>query len=680
MKKGFYVCLIILFMVAFLFAGEKRKITVDDCLKIEEISDVQISPEGERIVFVKSGIISSKGEKDTLKRTSDIFMVTLADNEVHRLTTHEKGSTYPRWSPDGRYLAFLSERTEKNQIWMLDMERGGEAQQLTDWKSEIKEFAWPPDSNRIAFVSEDPAEGEEGTDSGKTKKNDPYVITRTNYLFDGIGYYGDPRAYRHIWIIDLKDPKNPVKVTDGPFDDGNIFWSPDGSQIGFVSNRTGDDDDNDNTDIWVVPSQGGEVRQITTNIGSDGSIQWYPETYACWSPDGKFIAYNMTPEPNNIYKLIRLCVIPAGGGEPRCLSDGFDRDVVNIVWGRNSQFVYGLVPDKARVHVYRFSIKDGEATKILGGENRKYQLALSSNNNYFAFVSEDNNHPHDIYTASVDGNNLTQRTRANKGLMEEVQLGETERIQYENPDGQTAEGFVLKPPDFDPDKKYPLILKIHGGPQGTDGNYFAAEGQWYAANGYIVLWVNYRGSSDYGQEWQEAIAVNWYFKEYDDLMAAVDYMCQKDYVDPKRLGVTGVSYGGIMTTWIVGFTDRFAAAVAERFVVDNFSSFGVDDCTSIWEKDLGLPYEEENFTLYRKLSPISYIKNCTTPILLMQCMEDQRCPFPQALQFYMGLKKLKKAEVQLVLYPRESHGIEEIPHQADRLQRIVNWFDKYLKK
>lgn len=680
MKKGFYVSLMILFMVAVFFAGEKRKITVDDCLKIEEIADVQISPEGARIAFVKNRIMPSKDEKDTLKRTHDIYMVTLTDNQIHPLTSHEKGSAYPRWSPDGRYLAFLSERTDKNQIWMLDMDRGGEAQQLTDWKSEIKEFAWSPDSNRIAFVSEDLAEGEEGTDGDKIKKTDPYVITRTNYLYDGIGYYGDPRVYSHIWIIDLKDPKNPVKVTDGPFDDGGLFWSPDGSQIGFVSNRTGDDDNNDNTDIWAVPSDGGDVRQITTSIGSDGSVQWNPETYARWSPDGKFIAYNMTPEPNNIYKLIRLCVIPADGGEPRCLSEGLDRDVVNIVWDRSSQFVYGLVPDKARVHVYRFSIKDGKFVKILGGENRKYQLALSSNNKHFAFVLEDNNHPHDIYTASVGGNNLTQRSWINKGLMDEIRLGDTERVQFENLDGQTAEGFVLKPPEFDPDKKYPLILKIHGGPQGTNGNYFDAEGQWYAANGYIVLWVNYRGSSDYGQEWQEAIAVNWYFKEYDDLMAAVDYMCQKDYVDPKKLGVTGVSYGGIMTTWIVGFTDRFAAAVAERFVVDNFSSFGVDDCTSIWEKDLGLPYDEENFALYRKLSPITYIKNCTTPILLMQCMADQRCPFPQALQFYMGLKKLKKAEAQLVIYPRESHGIEEIPHQADRLQRIVNWFDKYLIK
>jgi dipeptidyl aminopeptidase/acylaminoacyl peptidase len=308
------------------------------------------------------------------------------------------------------------------------------------------------------------------------------------------------------------------------------------------------------------------------------------------------------------------------------------------------------------------------------------EFKLSKDNEFFAFISEDNDHPVDLFTASLDGKVIQQRTHLNQKLMDDLLIGQTEKVEFKNPDGQTVEGFVIKPPDFDPQKKYPLILKIHGGPQGTDGNYFYAEGQWYAANGYIVLLVNYRGSSDYGEAWQGAIAKNWYVKEYDDLMAAVDFMCQKEYVDPKKLCVTGVSYGGIMTNWIVGHTNRFAAAVSERSTVDNFSCYGVDDCYPWYEKDFGLPYEEENFALYRKTSPIVYIKNCKTPILLMQCIEDHRCPLPQAFQFYMGLKKLKQAEVQLVLYPREPHGIKEIPHQRDRLQRIVAWFDKYLKK
>lgn len=679
MNKNILRFLVIFLLITFSLAGEKRKMTTDDCFRVKEISDIQISPGGEQIVFVMSEVVSDKNKKDSFKRTYDIYALILADNVIRRLTTHEKGSYYPRWSLDGRYLAFLSNRTEKDQIWLLDMELGGEATQLTDWKSGIEAFVWSPGSKRIAFVSSDPPEDGEGGPS-QSKKDDPYVITRTKFLFDGVGYFGNPREYQHIYVVDLSDPKNPNKVTDGPFDDTSIFWSPDEDEIGFVSNRTGDDDNNDNTDIWVVHATGGELRQITTNIGSDGSILWWDESNPCWSPDGKFIAYHSNPEPNNLYKLNRLCVIPAGGGKAKCLSEGLDRDVIDIVWSKDSRSIYGLVPDKARVHVYKFAIADDQFSRVVGGENRVSRLAISEDNSFLALTLENNDHPDEIFTVSLDKKELIQKTWLNKPLLDDVLIGNVEKIQFQNPDLQTVEGFVLKPPDFDPEQKYPLIVEIHGGPQGTDGNYFVPEAQWYSANGYIVLWVNYRGSSDYGQAWQEAIAGDWYFKEYDDVMAAVDYMCQQDYIDPQRLGVTGVSYGGIMTTWIVGQTNRFAAAVAERFIVDNFSVFGVDDEAYYYEKDFGLPYEEDSFNQYRKTSPILYIKNCTTPILLMQCMEDHRCPLPQALQFYMGLKKLKKTDVELVLYPRESHGIIEIPHEKDRLKRIVAWFDKYLKR
>ena len=672
MKRILRVVLCIVICGIFLHSENKRPFTIDDYFKTQNISDVRISPDGEKVVFVKQEIIADKSAKGKMKRKRDIYMITLVDNEIHRLTSHEKDSSTPRWSSDGRYLFFLSSRSGKSQIWMLDMKRGGEGQQFTDWDPGIEEYACSPDSEYIAFVSKVPKKEKDAGEEEKDKKDDPYVITRTRYLYDGSGYFGDPREWHHLWVISLSDPKNPRKITDGNFDDRNCEWSPDGQHIVFVSNRTGDDDNNDNFDIWIVPSQGGDVKQFTSNIGSDVSPRW--------SPDGKYIAYLANTESNNLYKLNRLWLAPVSGGPPECLSENLDREVRNIVWSSDSEFLFGLVPDKAREHIYSFACKDGSFNRIIGGEIRLSSFNLSKLGDLFAFSLVDNDHPDEIFTAASDGSRLQQRTWLNQPLLDEVNLGKTERIEFKNPDGQTVEGFVLKPPDFDPANKYPLILKIHGGPQGTDGNYFSTEGQWYAANGYIVLWVNYRGSSDYGEAWQEAIAVDWYFKEYDDLMAAVDFMCEKDFVDSQRLGVTGVSYGGCMTSWIVGHTDRFAAAVAERFVVDNFSSFGVDDTAYWYEKDFGLPYDEKNFAQYRKTSPILYIKNCTTPILIIQCMEDHRCPLPQALQFYMGLKKLKNAETQLILYPREPHGIREIPHQSDRLQRIVSWFDLYLKK
>jgi len=672
MKKTLAVILCILLSCAFVLSESERPFTIDDCFKIKEISNIQISPDGKKIALVKKEIIPDPKKKGKQKPKQDIYLLILADNRIHRLTTRDEDSFHPRWSHDGRYLYFLSKRTAKTQIWALDMERGGEACQITDWKSGIQSFECSPGSESIAFVSIDTKKEKDAKGEDDQKKNDPYVITRTSFLYDGKGYFGDPREWHHIWVFSPKNPDDPKKITNSNFDDRSLEWSPDGQHIAFVSNRTGDDDNNDNDDIWIISSKGGDIKRLTTNIGSDGSPRW--------SPDGNYIAYIANTEPNNLYKLNKLWVTPVSGSAPRCLSQDLDRAIARIVWSTDSQFLYGLVSDKARVHVYRFDLKDGKYSEIIGGERRLSDLSLSKNGEFFAFCSEDNDHPPEIYTAAIDRSQIRQRTQLNKGLFEGVKTGKTEKVLFKNPDGQTVEGFILKPADFDPAKKYPLILKIHGGPQGTDGNYFSAEGQWYAANGYIVLWVNYRGSSDYGEAWQEAIAVNWYFKEYDDLMAAVDHMSREDYVDSKRLGVTGLSYGGIMTTWIVGHTDRFAAAVAERFVVDNFSSYGVDDETLWWEKDLGLPYEEENFQLYRKTSPITYIKNCKTPILLIQCMEDHICPLPQALQFYMGLKKLKKAETQLVLYARESHEIQEIDHQRDRLRRIVDWFDRYLKK
>ncbi len=673
MRKSLAPFLCFLLTYAWLAAEGKRKFRVDDNFRFKSISDIRISPQGQKIAFVLTETVPVEGKEGELKRTHDIYMVTPPDGEVHRLTSHEKGSSRPRWSPDGRYLAFVSSRTKESQIWLLDMALGGEAKQLTDWEPGVGEFAWSPDSKRIAFISTDPKDPKEEKDkTKKPKKDDPYVITRTKYLYDGEGYFGDPREWSHVWVLSVDQPKAPKKLSDGNFDDQTIEWSPDGTQIAFVSNRTGDDDNNDDEDIWVVPAQGGEVKKLTMNQGADSSPRW--------SPDGKFIAYLSSPEPNNFYKLRHLKIMPAQGGEPRALGQDLDREITHFLWSPDGQFLYAIVPDKAREPIYKFSVKKGERAEVIGGERRFAGLTISKDGKLMTFTCEDNDNPEELFTASIDGKALVQRTHLNKPVMDELLIGSTEKVQFKNPDGQIGEGFVIKPPDFDAQKKYPLILKIHGGPQGTDGNYFYPEGQWYAANGYVVLLVNYRGSSDYGEDWQASIAGNWYFKEYDDLMAAVDVMCQKGYVDAKRLFVTGVSYGGIMTDWIVGHTDRFAAAVSERSTVDNASCFGVDDCYLQYEKDFGLPYDEANLAIYRKTSPISYIKNCRTPILLMQCIEDHRCPLPQALQFYMGLKKLKQAEVQMVLYPRESHGIREFPHLADRLKRIVTWFDNYQKK
>ncbi len=648
--------------------AEAKKFSIDDYFKVQEVSSAKISPDGTRVAFVRTAIVPDEKKKGEMKRTRDIYMVTLADNTLHRLTSHEKGSSGPAWSPDGRYLAFFSNRTDGSQIWLLDMKLGGEARPLTAWKGDIEDFVWSPDAARIAFVSADPKK-DDGEGEAKAKNEDPYVITRTHYVADGEGYFGDPREWRHIWVLALDDPGHPKKVTDGPYDDGYLAWSPDGRLIAFSSNRTGDDDNNDNTDIFTVPSSGGEAKKLTTNPGADSSPKF--------SPDGTWIAYIGITEPNNLYNYRRLFIVPAAGGEPRRLGAGLDREMGSIEWSPEGDAVYGLVPDRARVHLYRFSVKDGAASPIMTGESRMDSLDLAPGKNMLAFSREDNDHPAEVYTARADGAEPVQRTFLNAEWLAGLRLGRTEKIEFKNNDGQTVEGFALYPPDFDAARRYPLILIIHGGPQGTDGNDFTPECQWYAANGYVVLRVNYRGSSDYGESWQSAIKRNWYVKEFDDLMSAVDAAIARLSADPKKLYVTGLSYGGIMTNWIVTHTNRFAAAVSERSTVDNFSCFGVDDCAYWYEKDFGLPYKEENFRLYRRTSPIAYIENVRTPLLLMQCLEDHRCPLPQALQFYMGLKKLGRAETQLVLYPREPHGIREIPHQKDRLERIVGWFTRH---
>ncbi len=665
MKKPIAFTLIILFICCWTFAegNEKRKIKADDLFNIKRISQPQFSPDGKWIAYVVTVI-----DKDENRSNSDIWMIPRQGGVPIRLTNHEKGDSSPCWSPDGKYLAFISSREEKSQIWLFDT-LGGEPSQLTKMSNGVNSFVWSPDSSKVAFIAKDPEpeeEGEEEKDKEKKKKPDVRVVNRLQHKRDRVGYLDDKR--NHIWIIPAEG-EEPKKLTNGQYDEQSISFSPDGKEILFVSNRSENPDANHNRDIWAVGVESGKIRQITTNVGPDSNPNW--------SHNGRYITYLASTNFNNLYGTTFLWMVPAQGGEPVKLTAKLDRNVSNKpLWSADDRFIYFVLEDSGNLHLCRIPSSGGEIERVIAGERVARTPVISPDGQYLAFMLGDTMAPPELYIAKATGEELKKLTSVNDEFLAKLKLSQPENIHYKSFDGQEVEGWMIKPVDFLPGKKYPMVVKAHGGPQSQYSTSFNLEFQLLAAEGYVVLYTNPRGSTGYGEPFCRAIWADWGNKDLKDVVAGVDYVLKQGYVDPEKLGISGWSYGGIMTNYAITRTNRFQAAVSGASESDYFSCYGYDDLHIWWETELGLPWE--NFQLYRKISPIVDVKKVKTPTLFMCGQNDYRCPLPQSEQMYLSLKKLG-LETELVIYPGESHGISRPDHQIDRLNRIVKWFHKYLK-
>lgn len=653
-------------MVYSLTFGEdvkKQKIKLDDLYNLKQISQLQYSPDGLWIAFVVT-----KAEKKENSYNSDIWMMPAKGGTPLKLTSHIKEDHSPQWAPDGKYLAFLSERTGKSQIWLFHTQ-GGEPRQLTKMNNDVESFTWFSDGTRIAFIAKDPEPKDQ------KKKSDVIVVNRLQHKRDGEGYLDEKRD--HIWLISVENSQ-PQKLTDGPYDEEDISFSPDGKEILFVSNRSENPDANENTDLWAVEIESGRMRQLTANVG--------PDFHPSWSHDGQSIAYLASLDFNNVSGITYLWRIDAEGKKPINLTEKTDRNVagwdaaeevmIKPIWSADDEFIYFILEDSGNWHLCRIHSSGGDHERLVAGERTAGNLALSPNGQDMIFTLEDSLSPPEIYTAKTNGQGLRRLTTLNEDFTAGLKLSEPMNIHCQSFDGQEIEGWVMKPVDFQPGRKYPMILWVHGGPQYQLGTFFDYRFQLLAAAGYVVLYSNPRGSTGYGEAFTRAIWADWGNKDLKDILAGVDHVVKMGFVDPEKVGITGWSYGGEMTNFAITRTDRFKAAVAGASDSDYFSCYGYDDLHVWWETEVGLPWEKPE--LYRRLSSIYDVHKVKTPTLYLHGQNDYRCPLPQAELMYLRLKKLG-VDTELVIYPDESHSLSQPEHQIDRYRRTIEWFDKYLQ-
>ena len=650
-----YILLSLILGVSFM-ATAQRAIRPSDIYRLKSVSDPQVSPDGKWVAYVLSTPDSAKDKSD-----ADIWMINWEGTESVKLTASPDGESRPRWSPDGKYLTFLSSRydTKSSQLWKMDR-RGGEAEKLTELKYSIGDYVWSPDAKRIVLVIQDQESSDE---ADKKKSAKPIMIDRYHFKSDEGGYL--ERKRNHLYVFDVQTKKLDT-LTRGDFDEANPIWSPDSKKIAFVSNRTTDADRNGNSDIWVMEAKKGTaMKQLTT--WQDADIN------PAWSPDGKFIAYlkSQTPE-YEIYDQPQLALIPAEGGAPKILNPKLDRDVSAPRWSADSKSIKVVVDDDRRSHVTSFDL-EGNGKVITSGDRTFNSLQRGTNENWVA-LSTDPFTPNEIY---VIENGATRRlTHIHDDFLKPLALASAEGFTSKSKDGTTVNSLLYWPANQPKTKKLPMILWIHGGPTAQDDFGFDFTQQTLAAKGFAVASVNYRGSSGRGMAFSKAISADWGNKEVMDLIGAVDYLISTGKVDADKLAIGGWSYGGILTDYVTATDPRFKAATSGAGSALQLSMYGSDQYTLQYETELGVPWK--NIDKWMKVSyPFLNVEKIKTPTLYMVGEKDFNVPAAGGEQMYQALKTLG-VPTQFVIYPGQHHGISVPSYQKDRLTRYLDWYGKYL--
>jgi dipeptidyl aminopeptidase/acylaminoacyl peptidase len=646
----------------------RRPVKVDDFARLRSVGDPQLSPDGKWVAYTVSTIDLEKDKRDT-----DIWMVGWEGGEEIRLTSSPEGESRPRWSPDNRYLAFLASRGDEDQkkkgsqVWLLDR-RGGEALRLTDIKGGVSDYAWSPDGKKLVLVVSDPNPDDEPEqkEGWKKKTKPPILIDRYHFKADREGYLGGLRE--HLWVFDLEARKGEA-ITSGPFNERSPAWSPDGQRIAFVSNRAPDPDRSGDTNIYVVEAgPGAEVKPVTTFAGPD-------EGRPAWSPDGEWIAYLQGDEPRfHAYNLNKLAVSPAVGGPARVLTAGLDRAVGSQVWSADGQSLLVIVEDDRASYVGRVSASGGNVETLTGGRRVVSSLNLGSGGKMILLQSTAVEIPE---VNALENGEFRKLSRQNEAWLSEVELAKTEDFTSKSKDGTVVNSLLVKPAGFKPGQRYPLLLIIHGGPNGQDEHSFSFDREFFAAQGYAVLAVNYRGSSGRGSAFQKAIYADWCNKEVIDLIGAVNESIRAGIADPERLGLGGWSYGGILTDAAIAADQRFKAGVSGAGASLQLTMYGTDQYILQYEQELGVPWKSLEPWI-RVSSAFLHADRIKTPTLFMGGEKDFNVPIAGSEQMYQALKS-RGVDTQLVVYPGQFHGITTPSYVRDRLERRLAWYDKYLK-
>jgi dipeptidyl aminopeptidase/acylaminoacyl peptidase len=665
---------------------KKRHIIAEDLYRFQLIYDCQISPDGRQVVFNLRRV-----DKKSQKEYVNLWLVPVDGGGARQFTYGDQVDRQPRWSPDGHQIAFISNRGDEKQpqIYVIPID-GGEARPLTKLKGEIGSFQWSPDGQRLvcAFRKKDKAALEREEDEQKKELGvvDRH-ITRLMYKADAYGFL--PQERSHIWTINARTGR-AKQLTEGDiYDEFDPGWSPDGKSIVFVSNRTQDPDRTwDKDDLFVMRAVGGEMRRLETRPG--------PKSQPCFSPDGRRIAYYQHAPRQALWQNSNLWVVPADGSDQaQDLTGQFDfhvrQDTINDIdkfqmmsptWSPDSQQLYYQVSHHGDTLLQSVAVDGSNLPEVIGGPGVVGNFNLDQSGSKLAYLHGTMATLGQVWLRDLSTGGSRKLTHFNENLLRAIDLGHVEEVWFKGPANNDLQGWIIKPPGFDKKQKYPSILEIHGGPMAQYGHFLMHEFYYLAAQGYVVYFCNPRGGSGYGEAHTKAIYNDWGNADYADLMAWVDLVQQKTYIDPKRMGVTGGSYGGFMTNWIIGHTDRFKAAVTQRSVTNFISMAGSSDLGHVWDALFGTEAQLwEDVDNYWRQSPLKYVGNVKTPTLVIHSEQDLRCDIEQGEQLFVALKKLG-VETEMVRFPGEPHGLSRqgrTDRRIIRLNHILRWFDRYLK-
>ncbi|HKP87767.1 MAG TPA: S9 family peptidase [Blastocatellia bacterium] len=674
------LALVLACATALLAQPARHPLKLDDLARLREVRDPQCSPDGQWVAYVVSTINVKED-----KANSHIWMVSYDGKTDRQMTWSQDSESSPRWSPDGKYLSFTSSRPGKakgNQVWLLDRS-GGEAFQLTELKGRLQSYEWSPDSKRLALVIGDPdpdadppaPESAEGTTAAppKPKVPKPIVIDRYRFKQDGQGYLLSGR-HSYVYLFDIATKKLD-RLTSGKWDEAAPSWSPDGTRIAFMSNHTEDPDRDPSSQLFVAEAKPGATEKQLTQSSSRGG-----RSRVDWSPDGKWMTLLEGDEKKyGAYNMDRMVIVASdGSGEPARVkaAEDLDRAVSAPRFSADGKSINFLVTDDRSVYPARANLSGGAAERLI-----PTPIVVSnwtSGAGRSAVLSGGDAKPTEVY--AMEGGALRQLSHQNDALFAELDIAPTEEVSFKSKDGTEVHGLLTKPVGYVTGARVPLLLRIHGGPNGQDQHSFSAERQWFAANGYAVLAVNYRGSSGRGQKYSRAIFADWGHYEVEDLQAGVDHVIKIGVADPDRLGIGGWSYGGILTDYMIASDQRFKAATSGAGTAFTVAFYGTDQYIIQYDHEIGPPWDAKAWETYVKLSyPFLHADRIKTPTLFMGGERDFNVPIEGSQQMYQALKSLG-VETQLVIYPNEFHGITRPSYVRDRLERYLAWYDKYLKQ
>lgn len=654
-----------------------KAIAFDDFIRIKRVSDLQLSPDGRRIAFVVTVM-----DKDANRGNSDIWTVPTQGGEPRRLTASPQSDAHPRWSPDGRRIAFISARSGSPQVWTIDPD-GGEAVQLTRLSTGASGVVWSPTGTHLAFVSAVFPDCPD--DAGNRRRLEALEADRVKArLFDRLlarhwnAWWDGTRS--HVFVVPAAGG-DPVDVTPGDFDSPPLAlggaqdyaFSPDGTEIAFVRNTDPELDLGlgTNNDIFAVGIGGGEALKLTSNKANDHSPRY--------SPDGRSIAYLAMARPGFEADKQSLMLRDRKTGETANLTESLDYSVADLLWSGDAKTIVFTAEERGRTAVFRLTPATGRIDKVLDGQTLS-SPALSPDGQKLYFLGQAIDRPNDAWSYDLRARKLVRLTDVNRELLAGLDMRPAEEFWFEGAEGAKVHGFLLRPPAFDPERKYPLLMLIHGGPQGSFGDdfHFRWNAQMFAAGGYVTAMVNFHGSTGYGQAFTDSISGDWGGKPYQDIVKAVGYLHGRyPFIDMHRLGAAGASYGGYMVDWIAGQTDMFDCLVSHSGVFDLRSMYGATE--ELWFPEWeyrGTPWTSPE--QYTKWSPSMYVGNFKTPTLVVHSANDFRVPLEQGLQFFTSLQRMGVPS-KLLYFPDEDHFISKPLNAELWWKTIHDWLAAYLK-